>query len=544
MYRKIKRFSCLLLAVLLTPLLAALPVHAASFHDVPGGAWYAGAVSSLADQGILAGTGDGYFSPEQKLTRAAFVTMLAKTELSSYDLSQYNFKGSFKDVPASYWANTFINWAAENGIVRGTGDGNFRPGDLLSRQDMAVMVTGFARAFGRKMPAINGPASFWDQKEISPYAAPAVDACQQAGVLSGSDGWFRPKQAASRAEAASMYHRFLQRCPASASYAITRKRVEGVPVRAVTFDPHLYTAGLILGQGQVRGGEAPGSLVSRSGAALAMNAGFFDMSTYRPIGTLISGGQVLTIDNAYAPAKSAFVVDSQGSCSVENFSTSFSAGLYNPETGVRLSGLEDIAMNQLPERADDATRIIFTRAWGESLGFVARDAITVDGSGTITLVAQNADLPIPEDGYVLAQRARRYYEGYFFDSCQSGLRVDLERHYDGTDKDIAVSVGVGPRIVKDGAPYGNSSTYAAEGFRDPGITQADVRRVCIGTRRDGKVVMLYADSNLQKLSYVMKAMGCWDAINCDGGGSTNLYVDGQWLYGPQDRPLNHMLYFR
>ena len=174
MYRKIKRFSCLLLAVLLTPLLAALPVHAASFHDVPGGAWYAGAVSSLADQGILAGTGDGYFSPEQKLTRAAFVTMLAKTELSSYDLSQYNFKGSFKDVPASYWANTFINWAAENGIVRGTGDGNFRPGDLLSRQDMAVMVT--ARPLsGTRRKSARMPPRLWTHAN-KPGCFPAATA--------------------------------------------------------------------------------------------------------------------------------------------------------------------------------------------------------------------------------------------------------------------------------------------------------------------------------------------------------------------------------
>ncbi len=42
----------------------------------------------------------------------------------------------------------------------------------------------------------------------------------------------------------------------------------------------------------------------------------------------------------------------------------------------------------------------------------------------------------------------------------------------------------------------------------------------------------------------MVAMGCESAVNLDGGGSTNLYVNGRWLYGPTDRALNSVLYFK
>ena len=84
----------------------------------------------------------------------------------------------------------------------------------------------------------------------------------------------------------------------------------------------------------------------------------------------------------------------------------------------------------------------------------------------------------------------------------------------------------------------------AEGFKDPGITVYNARRACIGIKQDGKIMLLTANTNLSSLSKIMVSLGCRDAVNCDGGGSTNLFVDGQWLYGPQERKLNHMLVFK
>ena len=57
-------------------------------------------------------------------------------------------------------------------------------------------------------------------------------------------------------------------------------------------------------------------------------------------------------------------------------------------------------------------------------------------------------------------------------------------------------------------------------------------------------MILEANTSVPKLSQIMVAFGCKDAVNLDGGGSANLYVDGYWLYGPQSRLLNTMLYFR
>lgn len=540
--KRLRMASLVLIAALLCTVLP-LSAQAASFSDVPAGAWYAGAVSDLVDQGVIQGTSSTTFSPNKSLTRGAFVTMLAKTVLSEGDLRQYEFQGRFRDVSQRHWANRYVNWASETGVVNGFEDKTFRPDRAVSRQDMAKMVVSFANATGRKLPAVNSAASFRDQSKIAGYAASSVRICQQAGVINGyEDNTFRPTGTAIRAEAASLYSRFLDNCELG-NYKITRKRVYTTPVRAVEFDPYDYTAGLVLGRDLVDGKEDPASMVSRTGAAIAVNAAFFDMGSYVPLGTLIGEGRVLTVDNTYAPAKSALVMDSVGRFSVEGFSTLHTATLQKQD-GTN-SVLKGIIVNKWPSSGSDATRIIYTRDWGHTLCFPARDAVTVDENGVITAVNTYKDVDIPEKGFVLAQRARRQYEGDFFDSCKVGETIDIERFYEGaSSQDLELSIGAGPRIVKDGKPYGDLSTYRAEGFTDPGITTYSAVRMCAGIKANGNLVILTANATPAQLAKIMVSFGCKDAINFDGGGSANLYVDGQWLYGPQDRLLNNMLYFK
>ena len=445
-------------------------------------------------------------------------------------------------MPQGHWANPYINWAVESGVVKGRGDGTFGPDSPVSRQDLAVMVANFSKATGRKMKAVNPAMSFSDGWKISSYAAASVSACQRAGILNGyTDRTFRPTQTANRAEAASLYARFLNKCNTE-RYEIVQKRVNGVPVRAVVFDPHSFSSSVMLAQNKITGREGPGSLVSRSGAVIAVNAAFFYMDSYIPIGTMISGGKVLTVDNLFAPAKSAFVMDSRGNCSIENFATRHRAVLHSAQGE---AALENVGFNQKPMVPQDATRVVFTKDFGTSLTFTARDAVVVSSGGFITQVLHNTDVNIPSDGYVLAQRSRRASADAFFDTAQVGDRVDLQRSYEGAStQDIKLSIGLGPRIVKNGMVYGNADTYRAEGFKDPGITVYNARRACIGIKQDGKIMLLTANTNLSSLSKIMVSLGCRDAVNCDGGGSTNLFVDGQWLYGPQERKLNHMLVFK
>lgn len=553
--KKTKR-KILSLVVAAALLYSALPIpaKAAAFTDVPADAWYVDAVNDLVGQGIIQGTSATTFSPSSQLTRGAFVTMLAKTVLSEGDLKQYEFQGGFKDVSAKHWSNRYVNWASENGVVKGYEDKRFKPDQPVSRQEMAVMVVNFSNATGRKMPISNNGVDFKDQGSIAKYALESVKACQQAGVISGykEDNTFRPNNVAARAEAASLYSRFLKNCK-TGDYTIVRKRVYTTPVRAVEFDPSNYSAGLALGRNVVDGGESPTSLVNRTEAKIAVNAAFFDMNSYIPLGTLINESRVVTVDNRYAPEKSAFVMDNSGNFSIENFSVPYTLSIEREidageETGDEAGGMETIkkvGVNRWPSSPTDSTRIIYTRDWGHTLCFPAKDAVTVDENGVITAVDHDKDVEIPEKGYVLAQRSRRQYEGNFFDSCKTGKTILLETSYEGAStQDIKLSIGAGPRIVKDRQPYGDLNTYSAEGFTDPSIVIYEARRACVGIKPDGTLVILTAYATLPQLAKIMVSFGCTDAINFDGGGSTNLYVDGQWLYGPQERKLNTMLYFK
>lgn len=541
---KRKKLAAALLAGALFCTGITVPASAAAFSDVSENAWYRGAVYDLVDKGIITGTSADTFTPDGRLTRGAFATMLAQTVLSKDELSQYDFKGGFKDLSQAHWSNRFVNWAAEAGVVSGYEDKTFRPDKPVSREEMAVMVVNFAKATGRKMVPVSEAADFADSGTVSRFAASSVRLCQQAGIINGykEDGTFRPQGLATRAEAAVLYSSFLQKCLLSDRYTLTRKRVRSVPVRAVEFDPAQYTANLAMGHDVTDGAEAPASMVERLQPFLAVNAAFFDLNSYLPLGTVIKEGRVVTVSDQYAPAKSSLTLDASGRFSIQNFRTVYTVSRMK-EDGTE-DVLSSIAVNRWPSSEKDAARILFTRDWGHNLCFKAVDAVTLDENGVILSVDHNKDVEIPEKGCVLAQRARREYEGDFFDSCQVGGQLTVRRVYEGIDQDPVLSIGAGPRIVKDGAPYGDLSTYRAEGFTDPNITTYDALRVCIGLKPDGKMVIVSATATLQKMSELLVAFGCTDGINLDGGGSANLYVDGTWVVGPQGRKLNNMLYFK
>lgn len=521
-----------------------LPASAAQFSDVPYGEWFSESVYDLVDQGIVNGKPPTTFKPYDKLTRAEFVTMLAKTVLTKSEVDQYRFKGSFRDVFPSQWYNPYVNWASEAGVVNGYEDKTFRPEQYVTREELARMVTNFARATGRQMTPDTTEINFTDKAKISNFAKASVSLCQRCGIINGyEDGSFRPGNTANRGEAATLYARFLKKC-ASVDYSILRKRVNNIPVRAVEFDPSNFRPHVALGNNLVDGQESASSIVQRSGARIAVNAAFFDMKSYMPVGTIVTDGRVVTIDNKY-PDKSAFTLDSSGNASVENYVTWYTATLQK-EDGFE-SVIQKVSANKWPSSSTDAARLVFTRDWGHTLCFDAKDAVTVDSEGFITSVAADKEVAIPalDEGYVLAQRSRRQYEGDFFDSCQVGDRISLDLNYDGSStQDIMLSVAAGPRLVKNGQVYGGLNTYISEGFSDPNITTYTALRMCIGIKPDGNLLIATATCTLQELSSILVKLGCSDGINLDGGGSATLYVGGQWLCGPQSRKLNNMIVFQ
>lgn len=555
--KKFKRIMSTILCLAL--MLSALPMGASaiSFSDVSPTSWYAKDVYALAEKGILNGTGGGKFSPERGLTRAEFAAMLTKTALTSGEINAYKGWTSFKDVPKNEWFAPYINWAYEASIIKGYSDGTFKPNKQVTRQELAHMIVNFSKAMGYKIPQIYATIDFKDNGSILNFAKDSVRICQRGGIINGMpDGNFRPSWGAKRSDTAVMFNRFLTNSQKDPSYSIIRKRISGFPVRAVELDMNQLKGSVLLGNDRVNSAESMGSMIDRTGAKIAVNAAFFDMSTYTPYSTIIKEDKLLVTDMGDTKTKPSFVIDSLGNPSIQR--VTLNANMTICKDDVTSYSINKVIANRKIDSSYDTSRVMYTREWGDYVYGVMADHIIVDAEGCVIQVSNTANseaIYIPKGGYVLCRKAKNPNQpdqDAFFNNAAIGDFVNLKLTHSNTDLSteyehvyvdgIYTAISVGPRVVKDGMAYGNKNTYNEEGFYAYDITTSSAKRVAIGVKGN-KVVILTANCTLQQLSGLLVSMGCTDAINLDGGGSTGIYVDGVWLSSP-NRKLSNMIYFK
>ena len=108
-----------------------------TFEDVKTDYWFYKEVETLYNIGIVDGTDEHKFSPDEPVTRAEFAVMAAR-------FANLDYKGGniFDDVPNGHWAYSYINAAANAGWVEGYPDGSFRPDEPISRAEVVRLVNG------------------------------------------------------------------------------------------------------------------------------------------------------------------------------------------------------------------------------------------------------------------------------------------------------------------------------------------------------------------------------------------------------------------
>lgn len=180
------------------------------FTDVPKDAWYHDYVYDLVYRGVVNGMTATTYEPEGKLTRAQFVKLLACSLADAETLKTYEGKHPFKDSEG-HWAEAYIAWAKDKGIVEGVSATEFDPEAPITREQMATIFGRYALKQGIELPKDAAPAeSFPDADKISEYAREFVELMRIAGILNGyEDGTFRPQGNATRAEAAKLFSLFL-----------------------------------------------------------------------------------------------------------------------------------------------------------------------------------------------------------------------------------------------------------------------------------------------------------------------------------------------
>ena len=110
------------------------------FRDVASGSWYNTYVATLNNAGVITDSSNGYFRPNEAITRAELAAMLANFTETTGAANYFN------DVSAKYWAANAIAICAKLGWITGYPDGTFRPDKNVTRAELMAMIN---RATGR-----------------------------------------------------------------------------------------------------------------------------------------------------------------------------------------------------------------------------------------------------------------------------------------------------------------------------------------------------------------------------------------------------------
>ena len=165
------------------------------------------------DNGIMAGTGADTFNPDDSITRAQFASMFYRF-VGSPEASE---NSKFSDLTQD-WYKKPIAWAAANGILSGTGDNTFSPDDVVTREQIAAIFYRYAQSKGLDTSlddsgTLSALESYNDYSDISDYAKIPVAWCFDENVMfihsvNGYEYAIYPKVAPSRANTATMFLKF------------------------------------------------------------------------------------------------------------------------------------------------------------------------------------------------------------------------------------------------------------------------------------------------------------------------------------------------
>ena len=176
------------------------------FPDVAEGDWFYDAVRCAYENGLMDGVGEGLFAPNSETTRAQLVTIL-------YRLAGEPEPGGdsgFSDVAAGTWYTDAVAWAAENGIVNGTTDTTFAPGEDITREQLVTVLYRYAESKGYDVSASADLSGYPDAGQVQDYAQPAMAWAVAEGIVEGVDGTLNPAGNATRAQIATILMRFCE----------------------------------------------------------------------------------------------------------------------------------------------------------------------------------------------------------------------------------------------------------------------------------------------------------------------------------------------
>ena len=184
------------------------------FSDVAGpNDWSHEGIDYCVRRSLMVGTGAGTFSPGMNCSRAQIVQILYNLSGDKTDYGNYYLP--FTDVAPGAWYYDAVAWAYFNNVVAGTSATTFAPNDVITREQMAVILYGYTAEFA---PEFTGNAAslntFPDAGSVANWAYAAMSWAVGNGLISGmgSGGvsYLAPQGSATRAQASAIIMRYCQ----------------------------------------------------------------------------------------------------------------------------------------------------------------------------------------------------------------------------------------------------------------------------------------------------------------------------------------------
>ncbi|HEX4951506.1 MAG TPA: phosphodiester glycosidase family protein [Blastocatellia bacterium] len=314
-------------------------------------------------------------------------------------------------------------------------------------------------------------------------------------------------------------------------------------IHVLIVDPAKAALKWVRAMDELVGSETTSSMAARHGAMAAINAGFFRVAgTYRgePDGLLVMNGKLMS-----EPARggATMALTNQGGTKVAFARVTVKAEL-------KLNGKEFVALHGFnrPREADQL--IVFTPE------FHRTTLTTPDGLEVIVrknrvqeVRSGKGSAVMPADGFVLSASGRAMQS---LQTLRRGIKVEVITQTNATPAFPFVPevlLGGGPILLANGAVQTNP-----DGFNLNSFVNTRHPRTAIGVRRDGTVVMVTVDGRQPKksvgmtipeLAALMLELGCEDAMNLDGGGSTTMVIRNRIVNSVSDatgeRPVGDAL---
>ena len=179
------------------------------FTDVKESDWYYEDVEYAVDNGFMRGTSNTTFAPDGIITRAMMVTVLYRAEGEP----EITGTTTFEDVDSNAYYAKAVVWGQQNGIIKGYSETEFAPDQNITREQIAAIMHRYAQYKGYDVSVGENTniLSYNDFGSISEYAIASMQYAVGSGSMKGkSYSTLNPLDNATRAEIAAILHRFVE----------------------------------------------------------------------------------------------------------------------------------------------------------------------------------------------------------------------------------------------------------------------------------------------------------------------------------------------